>query len=434
MNFDSLAAWLTFLEARRPEHQMMLGLERADTVARQLLPASFFTPERPIKVITVAGTNGKGSTVAYLSAILKEAGIRAGAWTSPHLLDYNERIRIDGEMVSDDLICDAFTRIEEIRGETFLSYYEFGALAALDIFVQENVDVILLEVGLGGRLDAVNIIDADVSIVTTVDLDHQDWLGDTVEEIAREKAGVFRTGRPAISGERFPAQSLLDHIADIQAIRLQNDHEFSLDPVDGEMHFTGRLSNGEMRTVTGLTVPTLPPVSAACALQALLWLVPDLSDQVLRKGFASASLAGRCQQQTAQNSRGETVNIILDVAHNPQAARYLAGKLEQVGKGTVRAVLGMLNDKDMVGVIEPLKSSFQHWYVASVGYEARARSSGDLAARLQGFDQSVSEHGSVPEALSIAVDDVVEGDTLVILGSFHTVAESLAYLKQLPGV
>ncbi len=431
MNFDSLASWLAFLEARRPEHQMMLGLDRADTVARKLLPPDFFTPQRSVRVITVAGTNGKGSTIAYLSAILKAAGVRAGAWTSPHLLDYNERIRINCEMVSDPAICTAFTRIEELRGDTFLSYYEFGFLAALDIFIQGKVDVILLEVGLGGRLDAVNIVDADASVVTTVDLDHQDWLGGTIELIAREKAGIFRSGRPAICGETQPASTLIDYINEIQAVELRNGTAFSLVQVDGEMLFSGKCEGCQPREIKHLPVPSLPLTSAACALQALVWVFPELTDQQIREGFAKAALAGRCQRMTFTNNRGNRVSVILDVAHNPQAARYLADQVRVFGADKTTAVLGMLNDKDMQGVVEPLASSFRHWHVASVSYKARARSGEELSVELARHGQSATCHGSVPQALSTALEQAGEGETLVVLGSFHTVAESLAHLKQL---
>ena len=425
---DTLSSWLSFLEARRPEHEMVLGLERAARVARKLLPASFFSEKRYVKVITVAGTNGKGSTVATLASILKAAGIRAGAWTSPHLQVFNERIRIGGKMVDDEAIRASFERIETLRGDDFLSYFEFGALAALDIFLQEAVDVILLEVGLGGRLDAVNIVDADVSIVTTVDLDHQDWLGDTIEKISREKAGIFRSGCPAICGETQPAHSLLNHIADISALPLRRGQAFDLSEQDDAMAFEGRSTDGSVRTLENLPVPSLPLTSVACALQALVWLLPDVSDQSIRDGLGQATLEGRCQKLLVNNRKGHNVQVMLDVAHNPQAARYLADRVRRLAGGEPQAVLGMLNDKDLSGVLLPLKGCFSHWHVASVGYQVRARSGAELADALVSEQEPVSCHPSIADAVHAAVEQAQEDDTVVVLGSFHTVGEALTAL------
>ena len=437
----TLTDWLSFLETRRPEHQMVLGLERADRVARTLLPAEIFTNQRRIKVITVAGTNGKGSTVATLSALLKAAGIRAGAWTSPHLQQFNERICIDGEMVADPLISDAFARIETLRGDDFLSYFEFGALAALDIFVRNEVDVIVLEVGIGGRLDAVNIIDADVSIVTTVDLDHQVWLGDTIEDIAREKAGIFRSGRPAICGEHHPANSLTDYIRTINACELRRGEAFELDASrqasTGEINFrcrmphhsTGHQSTGEdtARQLTHLPAPPLPLTSVACALQAFLWLYPETPDQIVRQGLADSRLSGRCQMMGASNVLGEPVTVLLDVAHNPQAARYLAEKV--AGLEHPVAVMGILNDKSLEGVIDPLRQMFAHWHVATLDFPLRTRSGRELEQALQAVGEPVTCHETVADALAVAVANAAPATTVVVFGSFHTVAEAMTALR-----
>ena len=425
---DNLSSWLAFLEARRPEHEMELGLERADRTARKLLPASFYCENRGVKVITIAGTNGKGSTVATLASILKAAGIRAGAWTSPHLQVFNERIRIDGEMVVDEAISESFARIEQLRGDDFLSYFEFGALAALDIFLREQVDVILLEVGLGGRLDAVNIVDADVSIVTTVDLDHQAWLGDTVEKVAHEKAGIFRTARPAVCGEVEPAQSLLNHIKDIEAVEVRNGQAFTAEVSGETMTFTGLQADGHNRTLMQMPVPSLPLTSVICALEVVCWLFPDMSETAIRTGLGNARLAGRCQKVQALNGQGEPVTVMLDVAHNPQAARLLNERLRQLGEPKPLAVLGMLDDKDLKGVLEPLMGLFSHWYTGTVGYELRARKSEDLADELVSLGGSVTILATIPEALQKALDYAEAGSTVVVLGSFHTVGESLGFL------
>ncbi len=413
---------------------MTLGLERSDRVARRMLPEAFFAADRSVRVITVAGTNGKGSTVATLAAILKQSGIRTGAWTSPHLHSFNERIRIDGEMVGDQAICTSFECIESLRGEDFISYYEFGFLAALDIFVQRQVEVILLEVGLGGRLDAVNIVDADVSIVTTVDLDHTAWLGDTVDEIAREKAGIFRSGRPAICGEVQPATSLINYIQEIKALELRNGQAFQFDVVDaageGSLSFEGRLPNGITRTFKRLPKPSLPLTSVVCALQSLLWLWPDMPEDTIHNGLQNAALEGRCQRIMATNLKGEPVTVMLDVAHNPQAARYLAEVVKEELAGSPIAVLGMLNDKDLNGVLVPLKGCFSCWNVASVGYQERARSSEELQQGLEALGEQAGCYGSVAEALTSALDNADGGSAVVVLGSFHTVGESLAELER----
>ena len=421
---------------------MVLGLERADRVARKLLPQQFFTPQRSVKVVTIGGTNGKGSTVATLAALLQAAGIRVGAWTSPHLLTFNERICIDGEMVPDHLICDAFARIEALRGDDFLSYFEFGALAAMAICVEQNVDVMLLEVGIGGRLDAVNIVDADISIVTTVDLDHQAWLGDTIEAIADVKAGIFRAGRPAICGEYQPAKALLNTIAEIGAQGLRRGLAFDLITEEGKnsgtdtrhgLTFTGTSQTNEKVVWSNLPQPPLPLTSVACALQALLWLYPETPRLKIEQGLAQAKLTGRCQRIETKTAEGREVAVLLDVAHNPQSARYLADYLSsEEGASQYIAVLGMLNDKDLDGVIAPFADKFASWHVATVDFPARARAGIDLEQALVVRGEPVYRHDSVVEALAAAfawIDDCAEfNTTIVVFGSFHTVAEAITSL------
>ena len=334
-------------------------------------------------------------------------------------------------MVADKSISDSFKRIEELRGNDFLSYFEFGALASLDIFLREEVEVILLEVGLGGRLDAVNIVDADVSIVTTVDLDHQAWLGDTIEKIAFEKAGIFRSGRPAVCGEVEPAQSLLDHIRNIEAIEIRNSTGFVAEVMgDSAFRFTGLCADGAQRTLTQLPLPSLPLTSVACALEATCWLFPAMDEGAIREGLANAQLAGRCQKVRTVNGQGEPITVMLDVAHNPQAARFLKERVTQLGEPKPLAVLGMLDDKDLGGVLEPLTGLFDHWYTGTVSYGPRARDSAELADSLVRLGETVTCFDTIAAALQNALEQAETGSTVVVLGSFHTVGESLTFLSE----
>ena len=424
----TLDAWLHTLELRRPECMMLPGLDRARVVAQALLPPTFLSSSRTQKVVTVAGTNGKGSTVATLAAILKAAGITFGSWTSPHLLRYNERISVNGEPVCDTRICHSFEAIEKVRKDVDLSYYEFGTLAALDIFCHSDVEVILLEVGLGGRLDTVNLLDADVAIVTTVSLDHQEVLGETVEEIAREKAGVFRANRPAICGEEHPASSLLSHIKDIGARALLHGIDFKLCKKDDLWTFTGRDGDGQLREIRQLPAARLPSVATACACQALLCIAPDLADNVFREGVSQAWLPGRCQCLTVRNAHGVEVRVVLDVAHNAQSAHYLAEQLEGYGGGDRVAVFGLLHDKDAQAVMAPLQGLFCHWHVATANYPLRATEGTVLADTVKSMGRSVDRFDTITDALRQALDRACHKQTVVVFGSFYVVAEALACL------
>jgi dihydrofolate synthase/folylpolyglutamate synthase len=412
-----LADWLAHIERLHPR-TIELGLERVQVVldAMRLRQPRF-------AVITVAGTNGKGSTCAMLEACLRAAGYRVGLYTSPHLVRYNERVRVNGVEATDDDLCQAFEDIERSRGDTALTYFEFGTLAALRQFAQAAVEVAVLEVGMGGRLDAVNAVDADCAVVTTVDIDHAHWLGSTREAIGREKAGVYRTNRPAICGDADPPLSLLDHVAAIGARLFRIGRDFSFEVADGGWTFR---IGGRIRS--GLPFPRLRGEhqlhNAACALAALETLSDRLpvSQAQLREGLAQAFVAGRFQVLPGTPLR------VLDVAHNPQAARVLAATLaRQACDGRTLAVFGMLKDKDIEAVARALRDRIDVWHLAGLGGE-RGAGAGDIAAaiRAAGVSVPVHVHESAQAAHDAALREAAPADRVVIFGSFYMVGDILA--------
>lgn len=411
---SSLDGWLARLEKAHPA-AIELGLERVARV-RDVLNLQ---PAFP--VILVGGTNGKGSTCAYLEGILRAQGYKTGLYTSPHLLRYNERVRIDGTAAADDEIAAGLQAVEAARAEVSLTYFEHGTLGAVWQFAQAEVDVAILEVGLGGRLDAVNVFEPAVSIVTTVDLDHQAWLGDTREKIGFEKAGIFRAGRPAVCGEADPPQSLLDHVKAIGALLLRAGFDFSFERTDGGWHF--RMGDTQL---TDLPLPALPGTyqlaNAAAALAALSELseVLPVSLAAIHAGLSGVQLPGRFQRIAGP------VEIVLDVAHNPQAARALASNLRtEPAAAKTYAVFALLSDKDADGVIGAVKDCFDGWFVAGLTGD-RAQDGEVLAALVR---RHVSAHVEVLEgplaALRAARLRATEGDRIIVFGSFYTVAEVL---------
>ncbi len=347
MRFDTLQAWLDW-QLQLHTSEIELGLERVGSVWSLLHPVPL-----SCKVITVAGTNGKGSSVAFLEAILKAGGYRVGCYTSPHMLRYNERIRLNGAEVSDERLCLAFEEVDRARADTPLTYFEFGALAALVIFASEPLDVVVLEVGLGGRLDAVNIIDADVALITTIDIDHSDWLGETREEIGREKAGIMRPSRPVVFAGANPPLSVLRQAEHLSVPFLRNGADFSY---QGDQQ--GWSWHGVHRRRHALPYPRLRgshQLSNAAAVLAVLECLEQtlpLDQQAVRNGVREAALPGRFQVVD-----GAPVTI-LDVAHNPEAVGVLQRNLEETPcSGRTLAVFSMLEDKDIgevVQIIEPL--------------------------------------------------------------------------------
>ncbi len=414
MRFATLNDWLDWQETLHPK-TIDLGLDRVRTVLRRL------EPEPPsFVVITVGGTNGKGSCVAMLEAILCAAGYRVGAYTSPHLLRYNERIRINGQDVEDDALCQIFARIDQARGDQSLSYFEFGALAALELFHQTGVAVAVLEVGLGGRLDAVNVLNADAALVVSIGLDHTDWLGPDRNSIGYEKAGIYRLGRPAICADPDPPQRLLDTAKQIGANLQRVDRDYTFTRTGS----TWRWESEQVR-FDGLPPPALVGAhqigNAAAVLMTLISLRQQLpvSLSAICAGFAQVQLPGRFQIIPGE------VEWILDVAHNPPAAAILADNLRtRPCSGRTLAVFGLLADKDADGVIQALADSVDEWYTAALP-GLRGRTDAELTDLLIASDNRAWAAGDVVNACRAARQAAQPGDRIVILGSFHVVAPAL---------
>ncbi len=415
----TLEAWLQQLEARNRD-PIVLGLDRVAQVRDRL----GLSPEIP--VITVGGTNGKGSVCAYLEAILTAANLHVGCYTSPHLLRYNERVRIAGREATDTELCAAFAAVEDARHEGMpypvpLTYFEHGTLAAMWLFQHAGLDALVLEVGLGGRLDAVNAWSADCAVVTSVDLDHQQFLGETRGEIGFEKAGIYRTGRPAICGDSDPPFSLLAHADAIGAQMLRIGEGIRVEI--NEVGWTCRVGSNAYPALPRLAMPGRHQyANAACAVAALWSLRSRLpvSMNAFRAGLASARQTARFQIIGHQPMR------ILDVAHNPHAARALADNLADLPpSGKCIAVFAMLADKDVASVIQALRSRIRHWHVAGLNLP-RGLDAESLAVALRDAGCDCERHGSVPEAWRAACLQAEPADTILAFGSFHTVAEVMA--------
>jgi len=416
----SLDQWLDWQSSLNPK-TIDLGLERVDRVWRNLgapLPAH--------KVISVAGTNGKGSSVAMLEAILREAGYRVGCYTSPHLQRYNERVRIDGLVADDAAICAAFEHIERARGETQLTYFEFGTLAALLLFAQANLDVAVLEVGLGGRLDAVNIIDADVALITGIGLDHTDWLGDTLERIGAEKAGIMRSSRPVV----FAAPQMPDSIREVaqekgaHLIRLGQDYRY-------QRQGDGWNWQGTSSRRNALPMPAMRGAiqlqNAAAALQVLECLQDSLpvDQKAARAGLLAARVRGRFEIHQRR------CRWVLDVGHNPQAVKHLSAQLGEVFvPGKTHAVVGLLRDKAIAEVFARIAARIDHWYLLDLSREQRGASAVELQGALP--DSVDPSQVTICEPLGECLDRldqmVDEDDLVLVFGSFHTVGSVLDWM------
>ena len=435
-----LPSWLSHIERLHPK-SIAMGLERVRCVIQRLeLQPNF-------KIITVAGTNGKGSTCAMLAQIYSQAGYSVGCYTSPHLMRYNERVRVNGREVSDESLCEAFAAVEAARqdGESIpLTYFEVGTLAAMWHFTQADIDVAILEIGLGGRLDAVNAFEPDCSIVTNVDLDHQEFLGDTREKIGFEKAGVYRQSVPAICGDNNPPQSLMDYAqkihADFKCINRDFNYVLSASGWDYWSHG---------QAVYTLPLPALTGRyqldNASCVITAVESLQASLpvTTESIANAMQQVSLAGRFQ------TVAKSPWIILDVAHNPHAAKALAENLvtlkvesknENQRKNTdgkTVAVFAMLADKDIKGVVNAVKSEIDAWYVASIDH-ARGALAPDLAviiaeasprATIKIFD-SAADACKQARIDTEACIDRNENDKIVAFGSFFTVSSVMQYLNE----
>ena len=415
----TLAEWLEYIERQHPK-SIDMGLDRVREVAQRM------GLQRPAKkVITVAGTNGKGSTVAFIESIARAAGWKVGAYTSPHLLAYNERVRIDGTDAIDVDLVAGFEAVDAARGDTPLTYFEYGTLCALWLFQRSRLDLAVLEVGLGGRLDAVNLIDADVAVVTTVDIDHQDWLGNDREAIGFEKAGIARAWKPLVLGEDDPPSSVLGHAYAIGASAIRANCDFFFERVDA-----GLWCWREVGYSIELPVPTLAAPAqlrnAATAIAALRALGRAIPKSAMATGVAEARLAGRLQR-----FERDGIEVMVDVGHNPQAARELAAWLRQSpASGRTFAVFAALGDKDVAGVAAALAGHIDRWFLAGL-IEAgpRGEDVAALARRLAGTEAAAgSPHVDVAAALTAARAEARAGDRILLFGSFHTVAAALEAL------
>ena len=421
MDTASLDQWLARLETLHP-NPIDLGLERVAAVALalDLLPVT-------VPVVTVAGTNGKGSTVAVLEAILGSLGKCTGVYTSPHLLRFNERIRVGGVDASDAEIIAAFRDVDDARGDTSLTYFEFATLAALLVFRTRAVDVLVLEVGLGGRLDAVNIVDPTVAVITRIDLDHQAWLGSDRGSIAREKAGILRRGVPAVLGDPGPPQELIESAAasgSEPVLRLGREFGFES---QGD-HWQGSLrgQNG-VRVLPPLPAGSLKPANICTGLQAALLLGCEVSDAQVLAAVARARPRGRCERLSSGGR-----DYVLDVAHNPAATYNLVEYLNITPcKGRTLSLFSVMGDKDISGMIAAAAGCFDAWFVADQPANPRAARGEDVASllRAQGA-AAISVSNNVQQALERAQGAMAAGDRLVVFGSFHTVAEVLPLLDR----
>lgn len=413
----SLADWLTYIEQQHPA-SIALGLDRIRAVA-----AAMALPRPAARVITVGGTNGKGSTVAFITAMARAAGWRVGAYTSPHLQRYNERVRVDGAEASDQDLAAAFTAVEAARGDIPLTYFEYGTLAALHLFGQAGLDLAVLEVGLGGRLDATNLIDPDVAVITTVDIDHADWLGTDRESIGEEKAGIIRGWKPVILGEIDPPSSVLRRAYLLGANAIRAGSDYFCEPIDAQ-----RWRWRDVSTRMELPMPALAgPVqlaNAGAAVAALRALDRPFPRSAFSAGIESAFLEGRLQRF----ERGG-VEILVDVGHNPQAAAALAAALDAMpGRPRTHAIYAALQDKDAAGVVAALAGSVTEWHLA--GLEgARGQSAQALAARLEQTSAATgARHDSMEAALAAVLDVVPAGDRVLVFGSFLAAGRALACL------
>lgn len=418
---NSVDGWLAYIEALHPK-SIAMGLERVSIVAERL--ALFQHHPRPT-IITVAGTNGKGSSCAMLEHIYTAAGYLVGCYTSPHLLRYQERVRVNRQEIADDALCAAFAAVEAARREIELTYFEMGTLAAMWYFAQQGLDVLVLEVGLGGRLDAVNIFDADCAIVTNIDLDHMEYLGDTREKIGFEKAGVYRQHQIAICGDRLPPHSLKQHAASIGVSLHCIQQAFEVQPsadgwryrdAAGTLHIPALSLKGEFQKDNAASV-----IYAIRALQSTL----PVADKVIADTLPRVQLQGRFQYLR------RNPDVIVDVAHNPQAAQSLADNLAEIQQtmpkdGRLIAVFAMLADKDIHAVVQILKQKMDVWYVAEINHPRAAKLDQLLAClTLLPANTAVHAYPTVETALLEACKTMTKNDKIVVFGSFFTVAAAL---------
>lgn len=419
----SLADWLSYLEQLHPV-SIDMGLERARLVLERLglgRPAP--------RVITVTGTNGKGSTCAFLASLLRASGLRVGVYSSPHLLRYNERVQLPEGEASDEALCAAFAAVEAARGETSLTYFEMGTLAAFWLFERAALDAVVLEVGLGGRLDAVNLIDADLAVVTSIGIDHVEWLGDSRDSVAVEKAGIFRAGKPAVCGDLDPPPVLLERARQLGCPLRLRGRDFDLGITAQGWYWRGVDAHGQPLELGDLPLLDLPMENAALALQAFALLSVPLEASAVAAALSRTRVTGRLDRRRL-SWRGRILELLLDVGHNPHAACYLASRLAQrPPEGRRLAVFGLLADKDLGGVVEPLMGLIDQWAVAPLP-TPRSRAAEELQAALQARGARASVWPSVAEAIEAQAAQAGDGDEILVFGSFYSVADALLWLER----
>jgi len=401
-----------------------MGLERVRQVAERL------QLQRPApKVITVTGTNGKGSTCVFLAELLMAEGLRVGVYSSPHLLSYNERVLIDRQTATDAELCQAFSAVESARADISLTYFEMGTLAAFWLFQQAALDVAVLEVGLGGRLDAVNLIDADLAVITSIGLDHAEWLGNTRESVAFEKAGIFRAGKPVICGEIDPPNALVQQAEKLGAPVYQRGRDFDLAVGTSDWHWRGVDQFGNPRELHNLPLLDLPMENAALALQTFSLLGMTWGPERCSAALLRAFIHGRGERR-ALLYQGKKLTLVLDVGHNPHAAAFLAECFSaRAIAGRRLAVFGLLADKDLAGVVAAISRQIDHWAVAPLP-SVRSLGADELYRALSQAGALASPHDSVGLALTAQCDQARDGDEVLVFGSFYCVAEALAWLAQ----
>lgn len=406
MSSTSLEGWLSYIESQHPS-EIELGLARGQSVLDKLQLG------RPkAKVITVAGTNGKGSTCTMLTRYLCDAGFKVGTYTSPHFLRFNERVAINEQECPDELLCEAFSVIEAARGDTPLTYFEFSTIAALWVFDRLELDYWVLEVGLGGRLDSVNMVDADVAVVTSIALDHIDWLGDSIDVIGREKTGIARAGKPVISGVVNPPTSIAAVAEETGAPLFQKHKDFTFTQFDNVWNWSGF-----GRSFESLPLPKLPLENAATVIAVLLQLDINVDVESLTQMFTEASLLGRFQQVESSPA------LYIDVAHNPEAAQQLKQQVARLNTPVI-AVCGMLKDKDISSVLGTLKDSFSEWHFLDLPGVRGAK-----AAELAPYVNHSNSYHDILSALTAAKHSArQQGATVIVFGSFVTVSEYLSTL------
>lgn len=413
----SLSDWLHYIETCHPA-TIDLGLNRISRVAKELHVLTLNCP-----VITVAGTNGKGSTVALVAAILNAAGYRVGTYTSPHFLRYQERIQLAGQCISEQDLCRAFLHIEKNRGEIPLTYFEFGTLAALWYFKEAVLDVAILEIGLGGRLDAVNCVDADLSIISMIDLDHMNWLGATREAIGLEKAGIIRPNRACVCGDFSPPQSIIEVAKSLASPLYRQGIEF-----DYQIQSQSWSWSSQQLSLSNLPLPNIDLQNAATVLQAIELLGDHflITPLAITEGLKQVFLPGRFQI-IEKNAR----HIIIDVAHNPAGGKCLSKRLANTPcLGKTYAVAGMLADKDIINTLRPLRHHVDHWYVCDLPGQRGAKAT-KLKQSLLDLEvsQTILEFSLPDLAFQHAYSELQKNDRLLVFGSFHTAAAIYRYLE-----